>query len=402
MRLLMLSVKGLTLFRDNHLKLDFLATDRVPRRDGGRLVQDVTAVGNTHSIYSQNVVGISGVNASGKTTALGLVKLALDLLSGEVAMRGFLGQGSFAGRIDGQLVIEATFWHAGRFYLVRSTLVRAAAHGHRTLLPDGLTFGDETLWTLKAPRVNRAMISDPATFMQHASVVRKRNGVKGDPLALTEEELNLLGPERSIVSAVTGRARSEVEVPARMLPVSTLPTPVVQAFDASVERLEWDSRDEVYRIKFVGQPERVVNHNSALAILSRGTVFGVELVNRTINVLSCGGYLIVDEMEEGINRSLVATVIDLFASPVTNPHGAQLVFTTHYPELLDALHRKDNVYLLVRDAEQRTEVIKYSDRVSRIEVKKSEVVLSDLVRGTMPRYPDVRAMREYVRERVNG
>lgn len=88
-----------------------------------------------------------------------------------------------------------------------------------------------------------------------------------------------------------------------------------------------------------------------------------------------------------MNRSLVATIIDLFASPITNPHGAQLVFTTHYPELLDVLRRKDNVYLLVRGDDLRTEVIKYSDRVRRIENKKSEVVLADLINPEFPAPP---------------
>lgn len=402
MRLLKLVFKGFSLFQNDTLELDFFATDRVPKLDGGQLVQDVTLIGDTASIYSQNAVGISGVNASGKTTTLSLIKLALDSLSGEVAMRGFRGQATFIGRITKELTLEAVFWHGGRFYLIQSVFVRPSFRNRSAFLPDGLVYGDETLWVLDAQRVNRAMLASPEVFKQHASVVCRRNGADGEARVLTESELNLLGPERSIVSVVTGRARAEVDLLQKTLPESTLPAPVVQAFDASVERLEWDAENEVYHLKFVGQPERVVNHNAALSILSRGTVFGVAMVNQAIEALSSGGYLIVDEMEEGINRSLVATVIDLFASPVTNPHGAQLVFTTHYPELLDALHRKDNVYLLVRDADLRTEVVKYSDRVSRIEVKKSEVVLSELVKGTMPRYPDVRAMREYVRECVNG
>lgn len=87
---------------------------------------------------------------------------------------------------------------------------------------------------------------------------------------------------------------------------------------------------------------------------------------------------------------------------MTNPRGAQLVFTTHYPELLDTLHRKDNVYLFVRGEDGRAEAVKYSERIRRIENKKSEVVLSDMIKGSMPRYPDVQALRDYVRERVNG
>lgn len=67
--------------------------------------------------------------------------------------------------------------------------------------------------------------------------------------------------------------------------------------------------------------------------------------------------MIVDEMETGLNRSLVGTVIGLFASPATNPKGATLLFSTHYPELFDYLGRKDNVYILVRNENFKTEIV---------------------------------------------
>ena len=87
---------------------------------------------------------------------------------------------------------------------------------------------------------------------------------------------------------------------------------------------------------------------------------------------------------------------------MTNPHGATLLFSTHYSELLDVLRRKDNVIVLVRNESFETEVIKYSDRIARIENKKSDVIINNVIKGSMPKYPDVRAMRNYVRERVNG
>ena len=140
----------------------------------------------------------------------------------------------------------------------------------------------------------------------------------------------------------------------------------------------------------------------AASVLSNGTVLGAELVDRAITVLGEGGYLIVDEIETGLNRSLVATVIELFASPVTNPKGATLLFSTHYPELLDVLRRKDNVYVLARDSSFLTQTIKYSERIKRIENKKSEVLINNVIKGSMPKYPDVQAMREFVCEHVNG
>ena len=66
------------------------------------------------------------------------------------------------------------------------------------------------------------------------------------------------------------------------------------------------------------------------------------------------------------------------------------------------MRRKDNVIVLVRNESFETEVIKYSDRIARIENKKSDVIINNVIKGSMPKYPDVRAMRSYVRERVNG
>ena len=126
------------------------------------------------------------------------------------------------------------------------------------------------------------------------------------------------------------------------------------------------------------------------------------MVQFALQRLRDGGYMIIDEIDTSLNRSLVGVVIGLFTSPVTTPRGAQLVFTTHVPEILDELHRKDAVYVLRRDENYNTEAVKYSDEIKRIENKKSAAILRNAVRGSLPNYPDVQAMRLYVREQLNG
>jgi hypothetical protein len=59
------------------------------------------------------------------------------------------------------------------------------------------------------------------------------------------------------------------------------------------------------------------------------------------------------------------------------------------------------VYLLRRTQDYKTEVVKYSDCGVRIENKKSEAFINNIIKGAMPRYPDVQDMREYVLEHVN-
>ena len=119
-----------------------------------------------------------------------------------------------------------------------------------------------------------------------------------------------------------------------------------------------------------------------------------------MKTLESGGVLLVDELENHLNRQLVNVVVDLFASRETNPQGAVLVFTTHYPQLLDHIHRKDDVYFLAHGEAGLTKIVKYGDKVERIENKKSEVFASNYIKGTAPRYVDVRTLRHLVSESV--
>lgn len=406
MRLLKLRVDGLTLFKNKRLELDFIATDRVSRDEEGN-VSDVTQLAGGSAVYTQNVMGIVGVNAAGKTTVLNLVRFVLGYMSGNYVMRQFATGANLMGKLEDRMTISCVFYEKGSYYLIESQLKAATKQGDSARMGEGarvasLVFEDEWLWACPA-RMSRKAILDIDQLKSDSTLLLKRNGGAGDEYVLNDAQRTFLGDDMSIVSIITGRKSVPVEYPERSLPLVSLPTPVVQAFDSSVEYLNWNNENQVFHLKFKNEDaERVVNAAVATAMLSNGTVVGAELVDRAIGALKSGGYLIVDEIETGLNRSLVGTVIELFASPVTNPHGATLLFSTHYSELLDVLRRKDNVIVLVRNESFETEIIKYSDRIARIENKKSDVIINNVIKGSMPKYPDVRAMRNYVRERVNG
>lgn len=406
MRLLKLRADGLALFKDKRFELDFIATDRVSRDEEGN-VSDVTQLAGGSAVYTQNVMGIVGVNAAGKTTVLNLVRFVLGYMSGNYVMRQFATGANLMGKLEDRMTISCAFYEKGSYYLIESRLKAAAKRGDSTRMVEGslvapLVFEDEWLWACPA-RMSRKAILDIDQLKSDSTLLLKRNGGAGDEHVLNDAQRTFLGDDMSIVTIITGRKSVPVEYPERSLPLVSLPTPVVQAFDSSVEYLNWNNENQVFHLKFKNEDaERVVNAAVATAMLSNGTVVGAELVDRAIGALKSGGYLIVDEIETGLNRSLVGTVIELFASPATNPHGAALLFSTHYSELLDVLRRKDNVIVLVRNESFETEIIKYSDRIARIENKKSDVIINNVIKGSMPKYPDVRAMRNYVRERVNG
>ncbi|MCU0756954.1 MAG: ATP-binding protein [Xanthomonadales bacterium] len=65
--------------------------------------------------------------------------------------------------------------------------------------------------------------------------------------------------------------------------------------------------------------------------------------------------MLVDELDTSLQPALMRHLLGLFHDPATNPHGAQLIFTTHDTSVLDrSLLRRDQVWFVEKDREQQT------------------------------------------------
>jgi AAA15 family ATPase/GTPase len=81
-----------------------------------------------------------------------------------------------------------------------------------------------------------------------------------------------------------------------------------------------------------------------------------------LNVLAKGATLIVDELSTSLHPFIVEKLVDTFNSPVTNPHGAQLIFTTHDTYLLDTkILRRDQIWFTEKGNEQQTVLYPLTD-----------------------------------------
>lgn len=81
---------------------------------------------------------------------------------------------------------------------------------------------------------------------------------------------------------------------------------------------------------------------------SSGTQSAFVLLSRLLPVLSMGGIVVIDEFENDLHPHMLEPILDLFASPHTNPHRAQILFTCHAMEVLNVLH-KSQVFLVEKD-----------------------------------------------------
>lgn len=76
---------------------------------------------------------------------------------------------------------------------------------------------------------------------------------------------------------------------------------------------------------------------------SSGTIGLFSLLSIIQPVLESGGVAVVDELEADLHPHMLEAVIDLFVQPESNPHQAQLVFTSHADWLMNLLHKSQIV-----------------------------------------------------------
>ena len=132
--------------------------------------------------------------------------------------------------------------------------------------------------------------------------------------------------------------------------------------------------------------------------LSSGTIKGIRTFNNVISVLQYGGYVLVDEIEDHFNHEIVATLVRFFMDPEINPHGASLIFSTHYPELLDEFDRNDSIYIIRNQNGITAENL--SDILHRNDIKKSEAYQSGYLEGTVPMYESYLELKKKIQAAV--
>ena len=83
---------------------------------------------------------------------------------------------------------------------------------------------------------------------------------------------------------------------------------------------------------------------------SEGTKKIFSLAGPIIDALRNGKTLIIDELDARLHPLVTSYIIELFNSKTSNPHDAQLIFTTHNTNLLsDKLFRRDQIWFTEKD-----------------------------------------------------
>lgn len=95
-------------------------------------------------------------------------------------------------------------------------------------------------------------------------------------------------------------------------------------------------------------------HKLVLLQESSGTQGAFILLARILPALRDGGLVLIDELEADLHPHMLTPILDLFFSPKTNPHNAQIIFTCHSMEVLSLLH-KGQVVLVEKNTQSESD-----------------------------------------------
>ena len=381
MKLLKVRTSGIPLFQ-TCCEIDFLALQRVTEENAEKMC--CTFHAGALGFYHINVLSIVGFIGSGKTTLLKLIAFVCRMLNNE-PLNGIDCADILDGLAEGSRATIETF-----FFAHNRETYPWSEEGAVNFLQTVVTKQDGKLVI-----AYETLKSKPLSKVKSKKTLFDFNGIEINLSRNIRENAEFLLDDVSIMVAFNKRNREHVPFTEllRYTNINALtikedcPPQLIAFFDPSVAYLKVESKSKGLdiRLKFNGQDELQLKQLSELdRYLSSGTIKGINVFLKAMETFQTGGYLIVDELENHFNREIVSTLIRFFMDKKVNPRGAMLIFSTHYPELLDEFERNDNIY--VARHQQGITVENLSNLLKRNDVKKSDAYQSGLLEGTVPMY----------------
>ena len=368
MKILRITAQGLPLFKED-LDICFYAQQRVSEDDKNNLYNMV------ENYYLHSACAFIGINASGKTSVLKVVNLALSIIKNEpinhAETKSILGGAKKA-------TICTCFYDKRKYVCCLETEITAKKSKTGEYMYSILS---EKLW------------EKPIASVRSKKYLTDFAGMK--PTAIRNQDEIYLPDDVSFIIAHNKKVNDTVEVFSllsytniNVLPFTEdIPLEVIAFLDPTIEKLCFEQVDgkTFIHLKFKNEEEIILNNAVDLEqYLSSGTIKGIITFSMVKEVLQSGGYLLVDEIENHFNKEIVTTLVRFFMDSRFNKNGGILIFTTHYPELLDEYDRNDGIYI-VRNCNGIT-VENLSYILTRNDIKRSYAYQSGFLEGTTPTY----------------
>lgn len=383
MKILRITTQGLPLFKKD-LDIFFYAQQRVGEDDKNNLYNLID------NYYLHSACAFIGINASGKTSVLKVINLALNIIKNEpinhVEAKNILGGSE-------KTTIRTYFFDKRNYVCCLETVITAKKAKTGEYIYSILS---ERLW------------EKPIASVKSKKYLTDFNGI--EPVDSRNSNEAYLSDDVSFIIAYNKKVNDTVDVCSllsytnvNVLPFTEdIPLEVIAFLDPTIEKLCFEQLEgkTFIHLKFRDEDEIILNNAVDLEqYLSSGTIKGIITFSMVKEVLQSGGYLLVDEIENHFNKEIVTTLMRFFMDSRLNKRGGTLIFTTHYPELLDEYDRNDGI-CIVRNRKGIT-VENLSYILNRNDIKKSDAYQSGFLEGTTPAYEAYMRLKKNLAASIN-
>ena len=358
LKLLNIRVNGYKLLEEN-FTFDFLTRTKVLESDLEKEIFKIDTL-----LYSFRTLAVVGGNSSGKSTVLSLILKTIDFLSS-----GRWGYVEHEFKED-KIGLSISFYLDGNIYFYSVNLLKNTSDEGRNRLY--ALVDNESLLRKKYVKAKGKKNLEDIDDVADVTSRYLQNSLKD-----TSAIINLV-KENILVDAFTNN--NVIAVNEGLLSNSLynildnsnkeLASSIIKLLDDSIEYIKSDSSDYV-KFKRYNEGEQILKKIELISILSSGTFRGIELYLRAIKAIKLGKVFIVDEIENCFQKNVVFNLIFLFNDERINKNNAQLIFSTHYTEILDILNRQDSINITHKN-NGRINIKNLKEYDIRVELSKSK------------------------------
>lgn len=326
MKLLKINVSGFMMLEDE-FSIDFLTKAKIMDLDKEEELLEIE-----ENLFMPTTFVFTGKNSSGKTAVLKLISFVLRFL--------------FNGRADYNpmffrkdiIYLELYFLLEGTIYKYKSELYKP----EETIDVDSSKYcyiQNEELYFKKYYKSYGKNIYDD----KYIKINHQKNRVL-DTSILYEisrhKNFNVYLPTQDILDIQFVFENFEKIAEGDLL------VKIINLFDENINDIYYDKEEKLYFLDIIGLGKKSLRINQLDQFLSEGTKKGVIIFALAIMVLKSGGTLIIDEIENSFHKNLVENIILIFNDKRINKNNANLIFSTHYVEILDLIRRRDSIYIM--------------------------------------------------------
>lgn len=389
-------IDGLTLFKDKKVMFDLVAEKNVTEDD----VLNGNVMRIDDLIDKLNTIALVGSNATGKTTQLRLIKMVISVFLALDSLNEFE---NLADQFEDTFRFTNYFYNAKTLYKVESAVKKTT---------DGdFAFTEETIYSKKVyPSHKKSELFNFDLTKRGQQELLRRSSLPDEITAFLRDDDTIFS---TIVRKIMNNKVQDIVIDEidmtnknKLTTKDKIPVEYIKYFDPSIESIRILSKDvpsEKMNVEVTFKNDSIIQVPliELSNYLSSGTIKGINLFIDIEKTLKNGGYLIIDEIENHLHKSIIMNIIQLFANSL-NKNGATLIFSTHYSEIIDMVPRTDMIYVATKE-ENLIQFKKMSQGLGdqdRNDKKKSEVLLSGKLSNT-PTYKDLKRVRAKLRSAVS-